>query len=227
MRFKRPRVIVTSIALMAMSIAHIGRAQLTHAEATGVVDNVVGADLDLLGGAKVGDAWQTTYSLPAALSLVSIGTNWAVYHTTVDALATVAVGTFSATASDLTLKISEKEPLTLKDGTPAMADMIQLSGYVASSGLLIQTSWLYPVGTIDRFIPAVPVSRPAIIDFELVVLRDGASALVESHAELRSLEASFSPVPEASTYGWFAALSLCSLIGVRASRKTSPSGSAT
>lgn len=227
MRFKRPRVIVTIVALMVMSIAHIGRAQLTHAEASGVVDNVVGADSNLVGGARIGDAWRTTYSLPAVLSLVSIGTNWAIYHTTAGALATVQVGAFSATASDLTLKISKKESLTLNDGTPAMADMIQLSGYDQSSGLLIQTSWLYPVGTLDRIVPAMPTSRPSIIDFELVVLMDDASALVESHAELRSLEPSFTPVPEASTYGWFAALSLCSLIGVRASRKPSPSRSAT
>jgi hypothetical protein len=218
MRSKRLWFIVSIVALIASS-AHVGRGQLHHAEAVGIVDNVVGSDLSLVGGAKVGDAWQTAYSYPAVLSLAGTGLNWAAYRTTDDALATVHVGNFSATASSLTLTVYENEPLSLSDGTPATADMIRLSGYAAESGVLIQTSWFYPVGSLQGLAPTFPALLPSIIHFELLVIVDGASALVESHAELRSLEPSLTAVPESSTYGWFAALSLCSLMGVRVSRK--------
>ncbi|HTO02045.1 MAG TPA: hypothetical protein VL069_00015 [Opitutus sp.] len=227
MRCKCPRVIVTIVALIVASVAPLARAQLIHAEAAGVVNNVIGSDLNLIGGANVGDAWKASYSFPATLSLASAGENWAIYQTTINAVATVHVGDFSATASSLTLKLTKNEPLALSDGTPAMADMIQLSGYAASSGVLIQTSWFYPVGTLQGLVPAIPTLVPSIIHFELVVLIDDASALVESHAELRSLEPPLIPVPEASTFGWFAAFSLCSLMVVRASRKPGPSTPAT
>ena len=221
MRFNlRLWYIVPFVALIA-SLAHIGRGQLNHAEAAGTVDNIVGSDLSLVSGAKVGDTWKAAYSFPADLALSSAGGNWAIYQATVNAIATVHVGDFSATASNVTLKLHQNEPLTLSDGTPAMADMIQLSGYAAGSGVLIQTSWFYPVGTLHGPVPALPTLLPSIIHFELVALIDEASALVESHAELRSLEPTLSAVPESSTYGWFAALSLCSLIGLRASRKRS------
>lgn len=227
MRFNKRLWFIVSIVALFAGLAHIGRGQLNHAEAAGTVDNIVGSDLSLISGAKVGDAWKAAYSFPADLSLASTGENWAIYQTTAEAVATVHVGEFSATASSLTMTLHQNEPLALSDGTPSTADKIQLSGYAAGSGVLIQTSWFYPVGTLHQLVPTLPTLLPSIIHFELLVLIDDASALVESHAELRSLEPTLSAVPESSTYGWFAALSLCSLIGIRASRKRSLAKTAT
>ena len=220
MGLKRTRAVMVILALVASSTPLL-RAQLMQVESSGLIDSIAGSDLSLLGGANIGDIWSTSYSfVPGNLSLVSTGTNSATYHT-VDALSEVQAGAFTATATHLALTLLEGESLRLLDGTLAQADLLQLSGYSPSTGLLILTSLYYPVGTLDRFDPRVPSFAASVINLELLMLVGGASALVESHAELRSLDPSFSAVPEPGTYGWLAAFTLISATAFRRLRKRS------
>jgi hypothetical protein len=197
------------------------RAQLMHIESSGVIDSIAGSDMSLLSGANIGDAWSTSYSfVPGTLPLASSGTNWATYHTA-DALGEVTAGAFTATTTHFALTLLEGESLGLLDGTLAKADLVQLSGYSPSTGLLILTSLYYPVGTLNRFDPRVPSFAASVIKLELLVLVGGASALVESYAEVRSLDPSFSAVPEPETYGWLAAFILIGASILRRLRKHS------
>jgi hypothetical protein len=211
--------VVFIAALIALAVPS-AQAQLSHVKTTGFVDSMVGSDLSLLAGVNVGDEWRTSYSYaPATLPLAETGTNWAIYQT-MDAVSTVEAGVFTATATHFALTLIERETLTLLDGSVASADLLQLSGYSPTAGLLIRTSLYYPVGTIDRFNPVAPSLSPSVVNFELLVLIDGRSALAESYAELRSLDPELRPVPEPGTYGWVAAAILAGF-AVHRTRKQS------
>jgi hypothetical protein len=203
---------VLFIAALIATIMPVARAQIRHVKTTGIIDSMVGSDLSLLAGVNVGDEWRTSYSyMPATIPLAETGTNWAIYQT-MDAVSTVEAGAFSATATHFALTLLERETLTLLDGSVASADLLQLSGYSPATGLLIRTSLYYPIGTIDRFNPVAPSLPPSVINFELLVLIDGQSALAESYAELRSLEPPLQPVPEPGTYGWLGAAILTAIV---------------
>jgi hypothetical protein len=219
MRIRRVCAFFSVAALVAGAAPYMA-AQLIHVETSGVVDSITGSDLSLVSGANVGDAWHTMYSFSLKdVPLAGTGINWATYHTPINVLATAKAGAFSATAMNFALTVYENESLGLHDGTLAHADMLQFSGYAPTAGVFIQTSLFYPVGTLNRFSPIVPSFAPSIISLDLLVLIDGWSALVESYAELRSLDPPLRPVPEPGTYGWAAAFALCGAIAVRAAGK--------